>query len=760
MSGRGEEQSPPGGHAEQRRREFERERGVEDAERDLDFEAGGEREGPSGKAFLRAEEFLARRGLARGPGELSFDERPPSLFLRGSREKEALQAESPPSPAVAWRSLGPAGIPHGQTYGSGPGATTTVAGRVAAIAVDPLDSKHLLVGSAAGGIWETRDTGATWVPRTDDQPTLSIGALAFDPSDPSKVYAGTGEGNWGYSRLGHGILRSDDGGSTWTVIAGSQVFTGFGFYRLLVDPRDGDRLLVASTGAAAISSDAGQSWSQLHRGRTWDLSLAYLGDEPEILLAAPDGLFAARGSAAPTKAALPGLPASGLEPKHERMAVAHVPSDPGQAFVFAAAGGKEGPAGWEMGKAQLWHRAAADQPFAPVPLPPLAVAPHVKDAFSIKQAPYDWYVAVPPQRPDVVYLGAIELVRGERSGAGWSWSDISSRAGHGDSIHPDQHTMAFDAQNPDAIYAGNDGGIFRSPDGGDAWQSLNAGLAISEVEYLTQRPDEPTWILAGLQDNGTVRREGDGKWAQVGLGDGGDCATNMAAPDTCFSSYIYLYLSRSKSRGDPTSWEELNLADPKEFEMLFYSPLEVNGEIVAMAGEVVCLSTDGGDSWHRVALPKTSEGEPSIASALAIPSSDRVLAGTIFGDAFRIDRAAGGWGPPTMLAKSGKGWISDLLVDADVPHRYWATSSAPGSVLRSDDEGATWTDVTANLPQIPVHAIVSDPADRDRIWVACDVGVFESTDAGGSWSVYGTGLPNALAEDLVFYEPERRLRSA
>jgi photosystem II stability/assembly factor-like uncharacterized protein len=106
-------------------------------------------------------------------------------------------------------------------------------------------------------------------------------------------------------------------------------------------------------------------------------------------------------------------------------------------------------------------------------------------------------------------------------------------------------------------------------------------------------------------------------------------------------------------------------------------------------------------------------------------------------------------------------------VDPDLPHRYWATTSrlgsaaAPvpgGAVLRSDDHGVTWNDVTANLPRIPVNAIVNDPSDPDRAWVACDVGVFESRDAGGTWSVFGTGLPNVLATDLLFYEPDRLLR--
>jgi photosystem II stability/assembly factor-like uncharacterized protein len=320
--------------------------------------------------------------------------------------------------------------------------------------------------------------------------------------------------------------------------------------------------------------------------------------------------------------------------------------------------------------------------------------------------------------------------------------------------------MAFDPQQADVIYAGNDGGIFRSRDAGGAWESLNAGLAISEVEYLAQRPDTAEWILAGLQDNGTVRREGDQEWSQVALGDGGDCGTDMEHPDTCFHSWYFMGMERSKRRGDPDSWEEVSPTQREDFAMLFYPPVEVNGDVVVKAGEIVFLSTDGADNWTEVQLEQPASGRPSVASALAIPTPDRVLVGTIRGEVLRIDRDGGGWGNPTALGSPREGWISDMLVDPDRPERYWVTFSNPGAVFRSDDEGASWTDVTADLPQMPVNAIVTDPADPDRVWVACDVGVFQSRDAGGSWAVFGTGLPNALAEDLLFYEPDRLLRVA
>ena len=715
-----------------------------------------EEAGVSGKTFLRQTEFLEQRGLSRqatrlsinGGAELLAAAETASPYLLGSREKSALLEEAEQPEAVAWRSLGPIAIPNGQTYGSGPGSKAVMAGRITALAVDPTDSDHVLVGSAAGGIWETRDRGGEWTPRTDDQPTLSIGAMAFDTADPATVYAGTGEGTWQYFHLGQGILRSQDGGATWTMIAGD-VFADIGFYRLLVDPRDSQRVIAGTTGGAAVSTDGGANWSLLHQAQTWDVSLAYHDDDQqELLLAAADGLFSVDGAGGLQPVDIPDLPA--LDPDSERMAVSHVPSDPEQVFVFAAT----------QGRARLWRRAAREQPYVPIQLPVIPVPRYLDNAFSVQQASYDWHLSIPPGSDDLVYVGAIELLKGERNGNNWSWSDISSRFGQGDSIHPDQHAMAFDALDPDIVYAANDGGVFRSPNAGDSWQSLNTGLAISEVEYLAQRPDDPRWILAGLQDNGTIRRESDNTWKQVALGDGGDCATNLDAPDVCFYSYVYMDLSRSQNRGD--TWTEITPWEPKGTRALFYAPLEVNGELVVKAGEIVHLSTDSGDSWADVQLPQPQPGvRRNLASAIAIADDNRVLVGTIRGDVFRVDPNQGRWSGPVELTSPRAAWISDVLIDAGAPGRCWATFSEPGQpglVFRSDNAGDSWTDVSANLPTIPVNAIVVDPSDADRVWVACDVGVFESRDGGGSWSVFGTGLPNALAVDLLFYEPDRLLR--
>src|ERR1043165_2096327 len=114
--------------------------------------------------------------------------------------------------AQTWTSLGPSSI----RGSNGP------TGRVKAVAIDPSDASHWLLGSASGGIWTSRDAGASWNPITDAQANLNIGSITFAASDPNIIYAGTGEATWGFeAHSGAGILKSVDGGATWSLVGTS-----------------------------------------------------------------------------------------------------------------------------------------------------------------------------------------------------------------------------------------------------------------------------------------------------------------------------------------------------------------------------------------------------------------------------------------------------------------------------------------------------------------------------------------------------------
>src|SRR5262249_18402664 len=131
--------------------------------------------------------------------------------IRQADAEASSRASTLRAQASRWVGVGPAPVQGGQIGTTG--NTRPMSGRVNAIAVDPSDSRHWLVGADGGGIWETKDEGATWAARTDAQVSLSMGAIAFAPSDPRTVYAMTGSELFsGFAYAGAGLLKSTDGG--------------------------------------------------------------------------------------------------------------------------------------------------------------------------------------------------------------------------------------------------------------------------------------------------------------------------------------------------------------------------------------------------------------------------------------------------------------------------------------------------------------------------------------------------------------------
>jgi hypothetical protein len=672
------------------------------------------------RARARLEDFRLRRGL--GPGDAPAHA---AARLRAfAAMAEALRAV----PGGAWRPLGPFAIPHGQTHGSGPGSRPAVAGRVTAVAVDPSNGAHLLLGTGGGGIWESRDGGRSWRPRSDGLPAPAIGAVAFDPADPSVAYAGSGEGGFS-AELGVGLLRSGDGGATWRLLAAAEL-TGAGFHDLAVLP--GGRLLAATTTGLWESADQGESWRGRLAGPVWDLAPANPGGDGELLAGCAAGLCRSVDGTAWTPVPLPAAP-SGFD----RVAVCHSPG--GGAWVFAAGDGV----------GHLWHRERAGGPFTAVKPPP---------ELQSQQAWYAWFVAA-PRDPEALLLGAVGLHRGTRGPDGrWSWVDLAARPA-GDVLPPDQHAAAFAPDDPAVVYVGGDGGLFRSPDGGGSWQPLNDGLAVAEAAHLAGHPEHDAWLLAGAGGLGTLRYEGGEVWRHVDDGDGGACAVDPAAPATCWHGFSGPGLARSGAGGAWGTWEPAwSEVDPGGLD----PPLAAGAGLVVQGGRSVAISADGGASWDEVPLPASG----GHASALAVGGPTLVWAGTSTGEVLRLEPP----GPPgdgegwrvTARSRPRAGYLGCLAADPGRPGVLWASWSDPrgGVVWRSADAGASWADRSAGLPALPVGAVAVDPDRPGTVLAGADLGVWRSDDDGTSWRPFGAGLPAAPVAALAVHRPTRLLRAA
>jgi photosystem II stability/assembly factor-like uncharacterized protein len=455
------------------------------------------------------------------------------------------------------------------------------------------------------------------------------------------------------------------------------------------------------------------------------------GTTAEVLAACSDGLQRSTdGGLTFAPVDLPGGPAA-----FDRLAVDIARSNPAIAYAFGAAG-----------ETVYLYRRASDGTWERLTNP---------EGLTTVQAWYNWFLAVAPDNDGQIYLGGIEAYRGTLAETTWAWETISNKTG--DDIHPDQHAIAFDPANPNTIYIGNDGGLFASPDRGMKWTSLNNGLGITEIEYLAQDFGSSRWLLAGTQDNGSIRYTGSPTWEHIADGDGGDCGVVRANPNVVFHTYFGMGVERSTTKGDFGSFTWLG-PRPDGYKALFYPPMEVNNDTLAMAGQSVFISRNQGTTFAEVTFPAGG-----VASALYIPNPDTVLVGTTDGRLFRITWTGTAWSEATALTSPNtSAYLSDIYAHPANLNRIWVTSTSLASfgsrVFRSDDGGNSWLDRTSGLPYLPISAIEVHPDNPDRVWVAADVGVYQSLDGGSTWSAFANGLPNALAVDLLYHPHARVLR--
>ena len=598
-------------------------------------------------------------------------------------------------------------------------------GRVSSIAIDPSNTKHILLGSAGGGIWESKDSGANWRPRTDKMPSLAIGAVVFDPRNRKRVYAGSGEGNF-YASRGAGVYRSIDGGTTWAVQA-SAPFVGVGFYDLVVDPKTRSILYAATTNGFYKSTNKGSTWSLKRAGRCWDISVHPGGGKIELLAAFQDGVFASTdGGNTFTAVTLPSTPSA----PWTRLSIDRVATAPDVAYAFGAAGGA----------AHLWRRSSAVW----------TKITSVPSTLSVNQAWYDWYVAATPDSKNQVYIGAIDTLRGDLSGSTWNWTNITTQGVN--SVHPDQHCLTFVPGNSQVIYVGNDGRYLSVHQQGSTWTALNKGLAITEVEYLASDPNTWKWLMAEHRITG--------QFASLARPNGIISPMAMAATVESISKTRMLFIihsttSRSNvltTRATPGYGSHRPTSHPcSTHRSRWPSSLTVGIGAVSLV-----ITRNGAPPWATVPLG-LSAGE--VSTAMRAIDANTLLIGSNIGHMLKLTWT-GAVGPiprshrPQLNTSVA---LQSIRPTAAVLGDQFPGNGAGGRVYRSDNGGASWINRTAGLPNIPINSVVVDPANFKRVWVAADVGVYQTLDLGSTWTAFSKGLPNAMAADLLFHKQDRRL---
>ena len=483
-----------------------------------------------------------------------------------------------------WYNIGPSPINTVDTNGN---VTEQDVGRVPAIAVDPSNSNHWLVGSALGGIWETFNSGNNWNPRTDSQASMSMGAIAFAPGNPSLVFGGTGEANFrGDDYAGAGLLVSQDGGTAWQML--NTNFAKTSFSHILVNPANSADLAVSTVrggggvgeessgtgdvpGAPArgvfVSTNGGTNFTLTLTGEATALAAnptnfneqyaglgEIYGDPTNGIYRTTDGWQTFQQLQGPwimTNYIYTNIPIAtntvinctntGNGNCETNIVITYTNYAIGSNIVLngrvAMAISPSNPNTLYVGVAMtrfnylaflegIWMTTNA---WAPNPnwteLPyPLTVI----DDLSLPRFWYMFDLLVDPNNSTVLYLAEYDLWR-YQSGA-WSQIDLGAN-----SVHPDNHVMAWvpAAVNTNRLLVGNDGGVYLSDVGvsGYGWQNLNTGLRITEFYKGALDVTGPNELaLGGAQDDFTSVFTGNPAWPVTMGGDGGDCTISATDP--------------------------------------------------------------------------------------------------------------------------------------------------------------------------------------------------------------------------------------
>jgi photosystem II stability/assembly factor-like uncharacterized protein len=660
----------------------------------------------------------------------------------------APQPVAPVAGVSNWVQLGPTAIPNGQTYG---GPRVLVTGRVTAIVVDPTAPNTIYVATAQGGVWKTINGGISWVATSDNEVSLAIGALAMDPGNHLVLYAGTGEGNFsGDSYYGNGVLKTTNGGASWTALATS-TFAGTRFGRIAVTPGATTRLFAATGAGVFRSTNAGANWSLMSSGIPGGAATDVVIDPatPTTVYASlwGQGIYKCSNASAatPTWTKLTtGLPAAGFT----RIALGLSPSSPLIVYALIADG---------VYTVNGFYRTTnGGASWTAIPLPGGNIG---------GQGFYNLNVAVDPTTPDIVYLSGISLWKATRSGAGvWTIAD------KGGAFHPDNHALAFDPVSHSKIYAGSDGGIYKSLDGGTTWDdSINEGLCIMQCEFIDQHPTSDAVLFSGTQDNGTEQFRNSPVFNHADDGDGGYCAVDKTQPKNVLSTYYNNSPKRSTLGGKFGTWMSVSAGIAGGG--LFYPPLamdETNSNHVAFGTDRINLDpAQGTTSWPtKVTLP----GMSGNVSAIHYTNSNLLYAGTTTGKVYRLVQSGGVWTATAIhSAPLPVGpFITDLAAVPGAPNTIIVVMSGfgHGHVWRGVVPAAgatTWTNISGSgatgIPDIPANAVVIDPGAVNTIYVATDVAVYRTTNGGANWAQFSEGLPNCAVFDMKLHSPSGLLRA-
>jgi PKD repeat protein len=632
-----------------------------------------------------------------------------------------------------WTNLGPFVLPDGKGYKG--------LGRLNAIAFDPVDPDIIWVGSPSGGLWKTTSGGNDWTSSTQDLPSLGVSAILIDYTNPSVMYIGTGDRDAG-DAAGLGVYRSTDGGESWEVWNTGMNNKVVG--RLLMHPTNHLLIFAATNGGLYRTTTGGGTWSLVQNGDFKDV--VFKPGAPDIVYAAGNGNFyrSVNGGLSFTQVTN-GLPGS------SRSAIAVTPDKPAYVYVILTNG--------DSFKG-FYRSTDSGQNFSTQ-----STAPNIMswgcNGGDGGQAWYDLDVAVDPTDADIIFAGGVNCFKSTTAGTTWSisshwWGDCSVPA-----VHADLHVLEFNPLN-NRIYAGNDGGVYYSPDKGSSWIEITNGLPITQVYKIGQSATLRDKTLIGNQDNGSSTYMGD-YWQFILGGDGMECAVDPVDANYSYATIYYGYIARFYQNinngtvaengfngiDESGSWITPFLLDEKDPDIMF-----VGYKNIWRSTNIKSPST-GQIVWQKISDGLGGSNSQDMRALDQSPAnSDILYAARYDNKLFRSDDCKDAnpeWYDLTSFLPEAAG-INDLECDPFNPDVVYI--SLNNRIYKSGNRGQVWEDISGSLPDVSYSSIAAYRNSHEGLYVSSDIGVFYKDQFMDDWIMFSNDLPPdaSISEIEIYYD--------
>ncbi|MCK6606059.1 MAG: T9SS type A sorting domain-containing protein [Ignavibacteriaceae bacterium] len=667
---------------------------------------------------------------------------------------------------VNWSPMGPISI---SPYN--PAHWQAASGRVRGLAVHPTNPDIAYIGVSAGGLWKTTDGGQNWSDLSGFLNTITFGAIEIDKNNPNVIYAGTGEmiaGGYSIAYAGDGLYKSTDDGASW-----QHITNGFGsrtaFGAIKVHPTNSNIVVAAvgigntnigyadGNGGIWRSTDAGASWS-----RTLEVPEAYdvkfNPSNPNIVYAAvgsmlnTTGVYKSTDAGATWSYSSNGLPV-GTEIKRVQIALA--PSQPSTIYAYINLP-NETPL-----KSHLYKSTDNGNNWVQI-----AVNENLGGDYGdgpVDQGDYDLCIAVDPSNPNKVYLGNVEFFV-STNGNNFTPVRIAGGTGAFESVsHVDYHAIVFSPSNPSVIYIGNDGGVTRSTDGGQSWNSLNHTLTTLQFYRIASSKNDRNILAGGFQDNGcALGLNGNSSWKSTATGDGQEHFFSGSNPNLFFGSAQQGALYAFQIENGNVNQTSMTFPQGEQFPWTtpFFEDATTNTTIYAASNRLF-KSTNLGQDWEPTTAQGVSQNTVTdVTQSKVNPQLFYLVAGE---DEIFVSTDGGlNWDNKSSANPQPSRALQRIVPDPVDANTVYLVRSGYGSpqIYKSTNQGTSWSDIQSDLPDLPANDFFVDPSNPSFYFIANDAGVYYSSNSGANWMRLGSNLPVVPVFDFDYanYQSERLLR--